>query len=595
MKSPKQENTGGKRFQGRLPGEKRARKSNDESSPKTEKSFTAKRSFSKDKSSDFNPDFSQSDRKPRSSNPRFGEERSFGDRPRGNNRGGSDRSFGDRKPNNKFGGDRSGGSRFGSDRPSRGDRFDKPGFDGDKPRTPRTGGSRFGDDRPSRGDRPSSGSGFDRPSRGGSKFSNDKPKFGGDRPRSTGGRPGGFDRSGSDRPRTERSIGGRFGSDRPSRGDRFDKPGFDSDKPRTPRTGGSRFGSDRPERGDRPSYGSDRPSRGGSKFSNDKPRFGSDKPRSTGYRGGSSENKFEGEGKRFGKSEGRPSRDNGPVKDTRSKYKKKKDNFQEAPRGFKGSRKTLGKISREREDSLVDGKGEIRLNRYIANSGICSRREADELIAQGLVKVNGNVVTELGSKVTNRDDIRVEDRKVTPEKPVYILLNKPKGYITSTSDPEGRSTVMDLIDLPGKERIYPVGRLDRNTTGVLLLTNDGELSQKLMHPSFEIKKIYRATLDKKPTKDHMLAWVEGVELEDGWMTFEQIGWVEEGVENVLGVEIKSGRNRIVRRMFEHFGYEVTSLDRVMLGEFDKLKLGRGKWRFLSEKEMKYIDRIKRMK
>ena len=595
MKSPKQENTGGKRFQGRLPGEKRARKSNDESSPKTEKSFTAKRSFSKDKSSDFNPDFSQSDRKPRSSNPRFGEERSFGDRPRGNNRGGSDRSFGDRKPNNKFGGDRSGGSRFGSDRPSRGDRFDKPGFDSDKPRTPRTGGSRFGDDRPSRGDRPSSGSGFDRPSRGGSKFSNDKPKFGGDRPRSTGGRPGGFDRSGSDRPRTERSIGGRFGSDRPSRGDRFDKPGFDSDKPRTPRTGGSRFGSDRPERGDRPSYGSDRPSRGGSKFSNDKPRFGSDKPRSTGYRGGSSENKFEGEGKRFGKSEGRPSRDNGPVKDTRSKYKKKKDNFQEAPRGFKGSRKTLGKISREREDSLVDGKGEIRLNRYIANSGICSRREADELIAQGLVKVNGNVVTELGSKVTNRDDIRVEDRKVTPEKPVYILLNKPKGYITSTSDPEGRSTVMDLIDLPGKERIYPVGRLDRNTTGVLLLTNDGELSQKLMHPSFEIKKIYRATLDKKPTKDHMLAWVEGVELEDGWMTFEQIGWVEEGVENVLGVEIKSGRNRIVRRMFEHFGYEVTSLDRVMLGEFDKLKLGRGKWRFLSEKEMKYIDRIKRMK
>ena len=539
MKSPKKENTGGKRFQGRLPGEKRARKSNDETSPKTEKSFTAKRSFSKDKSSDFNPDFSQSDRKPRSSNPRFGEERSFGDKPRGNSRGGSDSSFGDRKPNNKFGGDRPGGNRFGSDRPAR-------------------GGSKFSSDKP--------------------KFGGDKPRFGSDRPRSTGGRPGGFDKS-----------------DRPARGDRFDKPGFDGDKPRSPRTGGSRFGSDRPERGDRPSYGSDRPARGGSKFSNDKPRFGSDKPRSTGYRGGSSENKFEGEGKRFGKSEGRPSRDNGPVKDTRSKYKKKKDNFQEAPRGFKGSRKTLGKISREREDSLLEGKGEIRLNRYIANSGICSRREADELIAQGLVKVNGNVVTELGSKVTNRDDIRVEDRRVTPEKPVYILLNKPKGYITSTSDPDGRSTVMDLIDLPGKERIYPVGRLDRNTTGVLLLTNDGELSQKLMHPSFEIKKIYRATLDKKPTKDHMLAWVEGVELEDGWMTFEQIGWVEEGIENVLGVEIKSGRNRIVRRMFEHFGYEVTSLDRVMLGEFDKLKLGRGKWRFLSEKEMKYIDRIKRMK
>lgn len=278
----------------------------------------------------------------------------------------------------------------------------------------------------------------------------------------------------------------------------------------------------------------------------------------------------------------------------KNKSSKKKDNFQETPKGYKGSRRTLGKVQQQQEQSLLAGEDLVRLNRYIANSGICSRREADELITQGLVKVNGEVVTELGTKVRPHDTVKVEDKKVTPEKPIYILLNKPKGYITSTADPEGRQTVLDLIDLPGKERIYPVGRLDRNTTGVLLLTNDGELSQKLMHPSFEIKKIYRATLDKRPTKEHMLAWVEGVELEDGWMTFEQIGWVEEGEENVLGVEIKSGRNRIVRRMFEHFGYEVTSLDRAMLGEFDKLKLGRGKWRFLTEKEMKYIERIKRM-
>lgn len=278
----------------------------------------------------------------------------------------------------------------------------------------------------------------------------------------------------------------------------------------------------------------------------------------------------------------------------RGRSTKKKDNFQETPKSYKGSRKTYGKVQQQQEQSLLAGEDLVRLNRFIANSGICSRREADELISQGLVKVNGQIVTELGTKVKPTDVVKVEDRKVTPEKPIYILLNKPKGYITSTSDPEGRQTVLDLIDLPGKERIYPVGRLDRNTTGVLLLTNDGELSQKLMHPSFEIKKIYRATLDKRPTKEHMLAWVEGVELEDGWMTFEQIGWVEEGEENVLGVEIKSGRNRIVRRMFEHFGYDVVSLDRVMLGEFDKLKLGRSKWRFLSEKEMRYIERIKRM-
>ena len=236
---------------------------------------------------------------------------------------------------------------------------------------------------------------------------------------------------------------------------------------------------------------------------------------------------------------------------------------------------------------------EIRLNRYIANSGMCSRREADSLIAQGLVKINGEVVTELGTKVRPKDEVKVDGRKIVPEQPVYIVLNKPKGYITTTSDPEGRDTVLDLIDLPGKERIYPVGRLDRNTTGVLLLTNDGEFAQKLTHPSFEIKKVYKVTLDKKPSKEHMLAWVEGVELEDGYMSFEQVGWVEEDEDTVLGVEIHSGRNRIVRRMFEHFGYEVMALDRVLFGEFDKLKLGRSKWRFLTEKEIAYVERLKR--
>ena len=278
-----------------------------------------------------------------------------------------------------------------------------------------------------------------------------------------------------------------------------------------------------------------------------------------------------------------------PVK----KLSKKKQFDFEITTGFKGSKKEF----KQAGDKLNLGKEllsqEIRLNRYIANSGMCSRREADSLIAQGLVKINGEVVTELGSKVRPRDEVKVDGRKIVPEQPVYIILNKPKGYITTTSDPEGRDTVLDLIDLPGKERIYPVGRLDRNTTGVLLLTNDGEFAQKLTHPSFEIKKVYKVTLDKKPSKDHMLAWVEGVELEDGYMSFEQVGWVEEDEETVLGVEIHSGRNRIVRRMFEHFGYEVMALDRVLFGEFDKLKLGRSKWRFLTEKEIAYVERLKR--
>ena len=268
----------------------------------------------------------------------------------------------------------------------------------------------------------------------------------------------------------------------------------------------------------------------------------------------------------------------------------------DTPKGFKGSKREFNKVASNLEKGAEHAKSdEIRLNRYIANSGICSRREADELIQQGMVRVNGDVVTELGTKIRPSDNVKVEDRKVIPEKPVYIIMNKPKGYITTTDDPEGRKTVMELIDLPGKERIYPIGRLDRNTTGVLLLTNDGEMTQKLMHPSFEIKKVYRATLDKKPSKEHMLQLVQGVELEDGMMAFEQCGFVEEGKENVLGIEIKSGRNRIVRRMFEHFGYEVTALDRVLLGEFDKVKLGRGKWRFLTEKEMNYVDRLKRTK
>lgn len=272
-----------------------------------------------------------------------------------------------------------------------------------------------------------------------------------------------------------------------------------------------------------------------------------------------------------------------------------KSTIKNADKNFKGSRRQRDHVSGDLEKANLLTGEVVRLNRYIANSGLCSRREADVMIEQGLVLVNGNTVTELGYKVNPGDEVKVDGRKITPEKPVYIVLNKPKGYITSTMDPEGRATVMDLLDLNGKERIYPIGRLDRNTTGVLLLTNDGEFAQKLMHPSFEIKKVYKVKLDRKPAKEHMLAWVNGIELEDGYMSFQQCGFIEKEDDTILGVEVHSGRNRIVRRMFEHFNYEVVSLDRVLLGEFDHIKLGRGKWRFLNDKEIRYVERLKRMK
>lgn len=277
----------------------------------------------------------------------------------------------------------------------------------------------------------------------------------------------------------------------------------------------------------------------------------------------------------------------------KSKYAKGPEKIQGAEKNYKGNFRKKEKETANLLNASTLLNESVRINRYIANSGICSRREADVLITQGLVFINGKVVTDLGVKVNPGDEVKVDGRRITPEKPVYLLMNKPKGFITTTSDPEGRPTVLDLIDMPGKERIFPIGRLDRHTTGVLLLTNDGELAQVLTHPSFEIKKVYRAKLDKKPGKEHMLAWVNGVELEDGFMSFEQIGFVDDEDDAILGLEIHSGRNRIVRRMFEHFGYEVKSLDRVLLGEFDKLKLGRGKWRFLNEKEIKYVERLKR--
>ncbi len=226
----------------------------------------------------------------------------------------------------------------------------------------------------------------------------------------------------------------------------------------------------------------------------------------------------------------------------------------------------------------------IRLNKYIANSGICGRREADQLISNGLVTVNGEVCTELGRKVKRIDRVVYQGRKINPEKPVYVLLNKPKDFITTTDDPMDRKTVMNLVQNACEERIFPVGRLDRNTTGLLLFTNDGELAAKLSHPSNEIKKIYQVTLDNPLNKKDEEAILEGLTLEDGPVAVDDMQVLSLD-RKILGLEIHVGRNRIVRRIFAHLGYEVTALDRVVYAGLDKKDLKRGHYRFLSEQEV----------
>jgi 23S rRNA pseudouridine2605 synthase len=238
-------------------------------------------------------------------------------------------------------------------------------------------------------------------------------------------------------------------------------------------------------------------------------------------------------------------------------------------------------------------KGElIRLNRYIANAGICSRREADKLIEAGAVKVNGKVVTQLGSKVSMTDKISYGDQTLSREKLRYVLLNKPKGFITTTDDPENRKTVMNLIARACKERIYPVGRLDRNTTGLLLFTNDGEIAKRLTHPKYGIKKIYHVGLDKNVALTDMKSILTGIELEDGLVKADAIEFVGDGKDKKeIGIELHTGQNRIVRRIFEKLGYKVVKLDRVYYAGLTKKNLSRGEWRFLEEKELNMLKMI----
>ena len=360
----------------------------------------------------------------------------------------------------------------------------------------------------------------------------------------------------------------KFGRD--SRGDRDSKFGRDSRGERDSKFSrdsrgdrDSKFGKD--SRGDRDSKFS-RDSRGDrdSKFGRDS-KFNKDGKFEKSYNSDRPYKKFDGKGKDFGNR--RSDRD----RDDRSDRDFRKDNF---------------KKSKPERNYDPEDDGLIRLNRYISNSGICSRRKADELIEAGVISVNGVVVTELGSKVDPaKDEIRYNDERLKREKMVYVLLNKPKDYITTTDDPQERKTVMHLVAKATKERIYPVGRLDRNTTGLLLLTNDGNLAEKLSHPRNNISKIYQVELNKNLTQGDFNKIQFGVELEDGFIKPDDLSFVVGASKREIGIQIHSGKNRVVRRIFESLGYEVEKLDRVVYANLTKKDLPRGRWRFLEEKEI----------
>lgn len=234
----------------------------------------------------------------------------------------------------------------------------------------------------------------------------------------------------------------------------------------------------------------------------------------------------------------------------------------------------------------------VRLNKYLSNAGVCSRREADRLIEEGLIKVNGQVVTALGTKVKMEDEVLYQDKKVVFEKPVYLLLNKPKGYITTVKDPQERKTVIHLVRSACKERIYPVGRLDKETTGLLLLTNDGDLTKKLTHPKFGVKKIYHVILERNVTKFELEKLVTGIDLEDGEVKADVVNYVGDGKDKKqIGIELHSGKNRVIRRMMENLGHNIIKLDRVFFAGLTKRNIPRGKYRFLESREIEMLKRL----
>ena len=321
------------------------------------------------------------------------------------------------------------------------------------------------------------------------------------------------------------------------------------------------------------------------------PRQGGYQPRQGGYRPRYNNNNEEGgyqprQGG-YGQRQGGYGQRQGGYGQRQGGYGQRQGGYGQRP-GYDPNAKYSMKKRIEYKEEHTDPNEPIRLNKYLANAGVCSRREADEFIQSGVVTVNGVVATELGMKVKRSDEVKFQDQPVTLEKKVYVLLNKPKDYVTTSDDPQQRKTVMDLVKDACPERIYPVGRLDRNTTGVLLLTNDGDLASKLTHPKFLKKKVYHVFLDKNVSEEDLQKIAEGIELEDGEVHADAIEYADDRDKSQVGIEIHSGRNRIVRRIFEKLGYRVVKLDRAQFAGLTKKNLRRGDWRFLTEKEVEML-------
>lgn len=284
------------------------------------------------------------------------------------------------------------------------------------------------------------------------------------------------------------------------------------------------------------------------------------------------------------------------IRQEKKKWRKERNEFFEKKKEEKAAAYSSEPAVRKGPRIIKAVEEQMPLNKYLAHCGVCSRRDAVAIIKEGKVKVNNEVVTEPGRKILANDSVSLAGKKIHPvEDMVYILLNKPKDYLTTTDDPQKRKTVLELVKQATKARIYPVGRLDRNTSGVLLMTNDGELAQKLTHPSHEIKKVYAVTLDKPLTKNDFDAILKGVPLEDGIANVDVLAYTDNQDKTQIGIELHSGRNRIVRRIFEHYGYDVRNLDRVIFAGLTKKNVPRGKWRLLTEKEVRDLKYFKKGK
>lgn len=445
--------------------------------------------------------------------------------------------------------------------------------------------TRSGDDRPREDDRPKPGR---KTAFGGERASGNRPERPAGKRFSSSGETG----YSSERPsgkRAERPTGKRFASS--------GETGYSSERPAGKRT-------ERPA--GKPGFGTDRPTGKRADRSAGKPFSSSGRtgarPRSEGY-GNADESGAQKQYGRFNKPTGqRTSRLETDERRTDSPAGKRERKFGDRPSGNRfGKSGGFGgpKNRPSKNKPLTEGmerrdkSGFIRLNKYLADAGICSRRDADKYIQAGVVKVNDQIVTELGSRVNINDKVEFEGQVIRREKLRYVLLNKPKGYITTSDDPYERKTVMELVQGACEERIYPVGRLDRNTTGLLLLTNDGDLAKILTHPSHGASKLYHVWLDKPLTRNDLRKITEGVELEDGVVQVDAVDYVaEDESHKQVGIELHSGRNRVVRRLFEHLGYEVVKLDRAVFAGLTKLKLGRGHWRFLTPAEISMLKRIR---